>query len=60
MGLTVVGHLSGGGTIIQLFSLVPDTFVTYNMVAGFSNVLSVDFIGNLGGVISSTTNIAMH
>lgn len=45
--IVVTGNLAGGGTVVQAFSLVQDTFTLFTLGAGFTNLTSVDFVGSL-------------
>jgi hypothetical protein len=45
MAIEVTGHLRGGGTVVQSFSLIQDVFTTFTLNAGFTGLSSVDFVG---------------
>jgi hypothetical protein len=46
MGVDVTGNLSGGGTVTQSFSLIQDTWITFNFNPAFMNLDSLDIAAN--------------
>ena len=42
LAINAVGNLNGGGTVLQTFNLVQDTWITFNFSAGFTNLDSLD------------------
>jgi|SRR5690554_4166192 len=44
--IDIVGNLSGGGTVSQSFTLVPDTYTTFNLNSNFTNLTSIDISSN--------------
>jgi hypothetical protein len=46
MAIEVIGHLAGGGTVVQSFSLIEDVFTTFTLNAGFTGLSSLEFVGS--------------
>lgn len=46
MALNVVGHLQGGGTVSQTFSIIQNTFTTFYFNSSFVNLSSLDISAN--------------